>query len=198
MGILRRASGLLVSDYGYGSTDATEVEFLRRRAVRLGCSIPFTVDSRFGLRNYARVTAAAPNEPEVEEAFGQRINNNLELLHRLGRRILQRQSLQSLLITRGRDGMVLFEARRKPQHIPIFGSDQAVDVTGAGDTVIAAFDANLDGLLNLPSRRSRVEGASWLELMSPHSMPVALTMFWRCESTDTRSNSFQVPAWSSK
>ena len=139
VGILRRASGLLVSDYGYGSTDATEVEFLRRRAVRLGCSIPFTVDSRFGLRNYARVTAAAPNEPEVEEAFGQRINNNLELLHRLGRRILQRQSLQSLLITRGRDGMVLFEARRKPQHIPIFGSDQAVDVTGAGDTVIAAF-----------------------------------------------------------
>jgi bifunctional ADP-heptose synthase (sugar kinase/adenylyltransferase) len=35
--------------------------------------------------------------------------------------------------------MALFEPRRPPRHIPIFGSDQAVDVTGAGDAVIAAF-----------------------------------------------------------
>jgi bifunctional ADP-heptose synthase (sugar kinase/adenylyltransferase) len=61
------------------------------------------------------------------------------MLHRLGRKLLRRQALQALLVTRGRDGMALFEPRRKPQHIPIFGSDQAVDVTGAGDTLIAAF-----------------------------------------------------------
>jgi bifunctional ADP-heptose synthase (sugar kinase/adenylyltransferase) len=35
--------------------------------------------------------------------------------------------------------MTLFEPRRPPHHIPVFGSDQALDVTGAGDTVIAAF-----------------------------------------------------------
>ncbi len=136
---LRDSAALLVSDYGYGSTDNRELEFLRRRASRLGRSLPLTVDSRYGLRSYTHATAATPNEPEVEEAFGQRIGNNLEILYRLGRRILRRQSLQGLLVTRGRDGMVLFEPRRRPQHIPIFGSDQAVDVTGAGDTVIAAF-----------------------------------------------------------
>ena len=52
---------------------------------------------------------------------------------------MRRQGLQALLVTRGRDGMVLFEPRREPRHLPIFGSDQAVDVTGAGDTVIAAY-----------------------------------------------------------
>jgi rfaE bifunctional protein kinase chain/domain len=98
-----------------------------------------TVDSRFDLLRYSHVTAATPNEPEIEEAFGQKIGNNQELLHRLGRKLLRRQSLQALLVTRGQDGMVLFEPRRQPRYLPIFGSDQAVDVTGAGDTVIAVF-----------------------------------------------------------
>jgi len=51
--------------------------------------------------------------------------------------------LDSLLITRGRDGMVAFDRKHKPVDIPIFGSDQVADVTGAGDTVIAAFTAAL-------------------------------------------------------
>ena len=51
--------------------------------------------------------------------------------------------LQSLVITRGRDGMVAFTRRHKPADIPIFGSDQVADVTGAGDTVIATFTAAL-------------------------------------------------------
>ncbi|MBZ5565675.1 MAG: sugar kinase [Acidobacteriia bacterium] len=134
---LRDSSAVLVSDYGYGTTDAREVEWLRRRKGRRPG--PIMVDSRYALLDYQHVTAAAPNEPEVEAAFGQSIGNNLERLHLLGRKLLRRQELEALLVTRGRDGMVLFELRRAPVHLPIFGSDQAVDVTGAGDTVIAAF-----------------------------------------------------------
>jgi rfaE bifunctional protein kinase chain/domain len=134
---LRRAHAVLVSDYGYGTTSAAEVESLRSRS---RCQrMPFIVDSRYDLARYAQVTALTPNEPEVEAAFGKSIGNNVDLLFELGRAILHRQSLQALLITRGRDGMVLFEAGRKPHVIPVFGSDQAVDVTGAGDTVVAAF-----------------------------------------------------------
>jgi D-glycero-beta-D-manno-heptose-7-phosphate kinase len=49
-------------------------------------------------------------------------------------------ALQSLLVTRGKDGMALFEqGRKRATHIPVHGSDQAVDVTGAGDTVLAAY-----------------------------------------------------------
>jgi len=135
--LLPRAAALLISDYGYGSTDAKEVASLRRRAGRR--PLPIAVDSRFDLLSYSDVTAATPNEPEVEEAFNTKIGANQKLLHKLGRKLLRRMALQALLVTRGRDGMVLFEPRRAPRHIPIFGSDQAVDVTGAGDTVIAAF-----------------------------------------------------------
>jgi len=134
--LLGSATGLLVADYGYGTTNAKEVDSLRRRARR---PVLITIDSRYDLLDYKNLTAATPNEPELEAAFGHSIGNNLERLHTLGRKFLRRQGLQALLITRGRDGMALFEPRRPPCHLPIFGSDQAVDVTGAGDTVIAAF-----------------------------------------------------------
>jgi bifunctional ADP-heptose synthase (sugar kinase/adenylyltransferase) len=60
-----------------------------------------------------------------------------------GKQLMKRMGLDSLVITRGRDGMVAFEKNNKPLSIPIFGSDQVVDVTGAGDTVIATFTAAL-------------------------------------------------------
>ena len=60
-----------------------------------------------------------------------------------GEQVMARMKLQSLVITRGRDGMVAFDHKHKPVDIPIFGSDQVADVTGAGDTVIAAFTAAL-------------------------------------------------------
>jgi D-glycero-beta-D-manno-heptose-7-phosphate kinase len=135
--LLPKAAALLVSDYGYGAADPQAVAFLRRSAGRM--PLPITLDSRYHLLSYSRATAATPNEPEIEEAFGKKIGNNLDLLYGLGRRALRRLSLEALLVTRGRDGMVLFEPRQRPRHIPVFGSDQVADVTGAGDTVIAAF-----------------------------------------------------------
>jgi rfaE bifunctional protein kinase chain/domain len=135
--LLSTSTGVLVSDYGYGTTNAREVDFLRRR---IGPKpLPITIDSRYDLVSYKHLTAATPNEPEVEAVFGMSIGNDLDRLHSLGRKFLRRQALQALLVTRGRDGMVLFEPRRAPRHLPIFGSEEAVDVTGAGDTVIAAF-----------------------------------------------------------
>lgn len=134
---LKKASGLLVADYGYGSTCSTDVASLQQRF--LSKSFPVVVDSRYGLESYKQVTAATPNEPEVEAVFDRKIGNDDRLLFELGSTFLQRQQFKALLITRGRDGMALFEPKKKPQLIPVFGSDQAVDVTGAGDTVVAAF-----------------------------------------------------------
>jgi D-glycero-beta-D-manno-heptose-7-phosphate kinase len=135
--LLSSSSGLLVADYGYSTTSAREVETIRRGLRRN--RIPITIDSRYDLPTYRNLTAATPNEPEVEAVFGETIGHDVEKLHTLGRKFLRRQNLQALLVTRGRDGMALFEPRRPPRHLAIFGSDQAVDVTGAGDTVIAAF-----------------------------------------------------------
>jgi D-glycero-beta-D-manno-heptose-7-phosphate kinase len=135
------SDALLVSDYGYGAATPAIVSTLQQKGkVR---SIPIVLDSRYRMLQYAGVTAATPNEPEVEEALGVRIGQDWNKLVAAGEQLIARMKLQSLVITRGRDGMVAFNTKHKPVDIPIVGSDQVVDVTGAGDTVIAAFSAAL-------------------------------------------------------
>jgi D-glycero-beta-D-manno-heptose-7-phosphate kinase len=140
---LRASDALLVSDYGYGSATPPLVNALRQPGRRRALAIPLILDSRYRLLEYSGATAATPNEPEVESALNVRIGKDWEKLMSAGRDILDRMKLQSLLITRGRDGMVAFDQEHAPVDIPIFGSDQVADVTGAGDTVIAAFSAAL-------------------------------------------------------
>ncbi len=141
--LLDGASALLVSDYGYGATSAREVDRLRR-AYPIGPGrAPVTLDSRHHLRQYTGVTAATPNEQEIEHAFGTAIMDRVDTLHALASRILARQSFEALLVTRGAAGMILYESGRPPQMLHVFGPAEAVDVTGAGDTVIAVFTAAL-------------------------------------------------------
>lgn len=135
------SDALLVSDYGYGA--ATPELVSRIRNTGAFDERPVTLDSRYRLLQYHNVTAATPNEPEVEEALRVRIGRDDARLDEAGREILARMNLQSLVITRGRDGMVCFEKDRPPLRIPIHGSSEAADVTGAGDTVIATFTAAL-------------------------------------------------------
>jgi D-glycero-beta-D-manno-heptose-7-phosphate kinase len=135
------SDALLVSDYGYGAATPAIVNALREKG-KLG-STPIVLDSRYRLLQYSGATAATPNEPEVEEALGVRIGHDWDRAVSAGQEVVARMKLQSLLITRGRDGMIAFDPKHKPVDIPIVGSDQVADVTGAGDTVIAAFSAAL-------------------------------------------------------
>jgi len=137
----RAADALLISDYGYGAATPEILNAIRSRGAL--DSMPITLDSRYRMLQYTGITAATPNEPEVEEALSLKIGaDNAELMN-AGKTLLQRMKLESLVITRGRDGMVAFSRDKKPAEIPIFGSDQVTDVTGAGDTVIAVFTAAL-------------------------------------------------------
>jgi rfaE bifunctional protein kinase chain/domain len=136
-----RSKALLVSDYGYGA--ATPQLLTQIKAKGWPNDKPITLDSRYRLLEYSGVTAATPNEPEVEEALQVKIGHDNRQLLSAGEQLMTRMGLRSLVITRGRDGMVAFERDSKPLTIPIFGSDQVVDVTGAGDTVIATFTAAL-------------------------------------------------------
>ena len=135
------SDALLVSDYGYGAATPAIVSALRDKG-KLG-AVPIILDSRYRMLQYSGITAATPNEPEVEEALGIHIGNDWQGVVAAGKQLMQRMKMQSLVITRGRDGMVAFDRQHKPVDIPISGSDQAADVTGAGDTVIAALTAAL-------------------------------------------------------
>jgi len=133
------SDALLISDYGYGAASPAILNAIRERGRLDG--VPVILDSRYRMLEYSGAIAATPNEPEVEAALGVRIGNDWSRLCSAGEQVISRMKLQSLVITRGRDGMAAFAGKHKPVDIPIFGSDQVADVTGAGDTVIATFAA---------------------------------------------------------
>jgi D-glycero-beta-D-manno-heptose-7-phosphate kinase len=133
-----RCDALLVSDYGSGLVTPALVREAQQGLRRsLGKQPPVLVDSRYALLEYRNMTTCTPNESEVEQLLGIRIGENTRVLEKAGRTLLDRTRARAVLITRGSRGMALFERGRPTAHIPIFGSDQIADVTGAGDTVIA-------------------------------------------------------------
>jgi rfaE bifunctional protein kinase chain/domain len=134
------AAAVLVSDYGFGAVTPALV-----RGLRLDRKKPVTLDSRYALLDYrgAGITAATPNEPELEALYHVRIGDDRGALERLGRRALRHLDLRALVVTRGKDGMSVFEPGHRVENISVYGAPEAVDVTGAGDTVIAAFTLSL-------------------------------------------------------
>ena len=137
----RASDALLVSDYGYGAATPALLNAVREK--RGIDKVPVTLDSRHRMLQFSGVTAATPNEAEVEEILGIRVGNDWSRLVAAGEQIVGEMKLESLLITRGKDGMVAFPRRHRAIDLPIFGSDEVADVTGAGDTVIATFTAAL-------------------------------------------------------
>ena len=150
--VARNADAVILSDYGFGAATPALARKLKAKRV--------TLDSRYRLLEYAGagITAATPNEPELEAAYHEQVGTNVERLENLGDRLMRDLGLQALAVTRGKDGIVVFERgaqndgkKAGVSYIPIYGSDTPVDVTGAGDTVIAVFTLAL------------AAGASYLE-----------------------------------
>jgi rfaE bifunctional protein kinase chain/domain len=130
---LRSGEGILIADYGYG-TAAPEVA--GRPAMR-GASV-VTVDSRTRVGSFRQVTASTPNQEELERALGLAPLRSLASLEDAGRTLLRRTGNEAVVVTRGPKGMSLFRRRMPVLHIPAYGNEEVADVTGAGDTVIAA------------------------------------------------------------
>lgn len=182
-GYVRASDALLLSDYGYGA--ATPEIFDRIRARASLNSIPVTVDSRYRTLAYSGVTAATPNEPEIEEALRIKIGEDTESLLEAGKMILQKMKLQSLLITRGKDGMVVFSRGQKPLFIPIHGSDEVADVTGAGDTVIATYTAALAAGADAESAARLANYAGGIVVMKRGTATVSRTELLRAVTSGT-------------
>jgi len=129
---ITNADALIISDYNYGVVDAQTISVTRKT------DIPVLVDSRFRLADFTGFTAATPNEEEVENLLGVQISS-IEQLETAASELKQQLGYRALLVTRGGQGMMLLEDDATPLHIRAVGAQQPVDVTGAGDTVIATF-----------------------------------------------------------
>ncbi len=139
--LLEDCDAVLLSDYGSGLVTPMLAQRVRaavsRRTRRR--PIPVLLDSRYRLLEYRGLTTCTPNETEVEQMLGINIDDDPGALEDAGRLLLRRTGMNAVLITRGSRGMALFEPKRTTVHVPIHGSDEVADVTGAGDTVIATF-----------------------------------------------------------
>jgi rfaE bifunctional protein kinase chain/domain len=134
--VLRGCDALVISDYGLGNVHLDLIREVRRVAHRL----PVLVDSRANLKAFRGVTLIKPNAPELAALAGRPLPD-LAAIRRAGKGILKANAIQGLLVTRGRDGLALLSRNGRGCVLPVFGAAEAVDVTGAGDTVLACFAA---------------------------------------------------------
>jgi len=124
---------ILVSDYGAGVLGPEAIAAVCACARR----IPVVVDSRHQLHAFRGATVAKPNEPELASATGQSIGTAAEV-ERAAQALRRALACQVVLVTRGREGMLLLD-KDGAERIAPHGPREAVDVTGAGDSVGAVF-----------------------------------------------------------
>jgi len=136
LSVVPRIKAVIISDYGKGVITRSLLEKVIK--VCLEKNIFVAVDPKeTHFLNYTKVSLITPNHHEAGFAYGRRIHNEKDLLE-VGRGLLEKLQAKAILITRGPQGMSLFQRDAEPTHIPTFAR-QVYDVTGAGDTVIATF-----------------------------------------------------------
>jgi D-glycero-beta-D-manno-heptose-7-phosphate kinase len=130
MEVIPRVDAIVLSDYEYGLMDR-EIMSLASACAREKIVVG---DSRYNLKEFKGITLITPNESEAYALAGLDDHRGVE---EVGERIMAAMEVAALLITRGNKGMSLFLRDGSMHHIPISGSDEIADVTGAGDTVAA-------------------------------------------------------------
>ncbi len=133
----KSSDALLISDYNYFTVKEDLFRKILPGIKRV--KKPVSLDSRFRPTDFKGVTVLTPNEPEVEHALHIELYDEDQRVRKAGRQLLNRAEAEAILITRGSKGMVLFERGKPAFEIPIYGSTNIVDVTGAGDTVVSVF-----------------------------------------------------------
>jgi rfaE bifunctional protein kinase chain/domain len=133
---------VVCSDYGDGT--------LTQPVIAAALAHPLSiVDAQTKLDRYKGATVFTPNLPEAEQSVGYSLVSpsgdvaDLSQLQQGGRDLLQVTQAKQMLITRGEEGMSLFDRDGTQHHIPAFNRTDVFDVTGAGDTVVAGFTLGL-------------------------------------------------------
>jgi len=128
---------LIISDYGCGVVNDRVIGEMN--ALAQSKKVVITVDSRFNAFAFEHVHALTPNESEFRWAANLPVPPDTQAILRLGKDKLKELDLEALLLTRGSEGLILFEKDGEPLELPVYGSRSIIDVTGAGDTVISVF-----------------------------------------------------------
>ena len=160
------ADAIIVSDYNFGVANAELFRIAVEKAAER--TIPLLADSRYRLTEFAGATAATPNQEEVEQIIGGEIS--LEKCEALRSRL----NVHSLLVTRGNKGMLLIEQGCEPLSLAAVGPTEPVDVTGAGDTVIAVYALGLASGLTCADAAAAANHAGGIVVMKKGTASVSM------------------------
>ncbi len=168
--ILPSVQALVISDYSLGNLN----ERTRHGAIRLAreYSIPVVVDSRDNSPCYPGAFTITPNISEVESALGIHIGSDLEKVKKYCSPLLDKWSVDNLLVTMGKLGLALFE-KHGFTHIPPWGEEAAVDVSGAGDTVVSTYTCSLAAGAGIHEAASLANKAGGIVVMKKGTATVA-------------------------
>jgi D-glycero-beta-D-manno-heptose-7-phosphate kinase len=156
------SDAIIISDYNYGVATEEVVAALREATQKK--SVPVFVDSRFRLSQFSEFTSATPNEDEVEHLLGYVPANSGQLVDAADQ-LRERLGYRALLVTRGSHGMMLLEEGVAVLNLSAVSSNEAVDVTGAGDTVIATYSLALASDASFPDAARLANHAGGLVVM---------------------------------
>ncbi len=159
---MQEAEALIISDYNYGVADVEMATFARDATVAR--KRPVLADSRFRLAEFVGFTSATPNQDEVEQLLGREFTDFAEL-ETACEELRARLGYRALLVTRGSNGMMLLEDGVAPVHLDAVGAREPVDVTGAGDTVMAAYTLALASDSSFPDAARLANYAGGLVVM---------------------------------
>ena len=156
------SDAVIISDYNYGVVNAETASAIRTVSSRK--TVPVFVDSRFRLTSFPGFTSATPNEDEVEHLLDT-VPADASELASAAEQLRDQLDFRALLVTRGSHGMMLLEQGVAPLHIEAVGPTEAVDVTGAGDTVIATYALALASDASFPDAARLANYAGGLVVM---------------------------------
>ena len=173
------ADAIVMSDYSYGVANEEIARLCTQISGEL--EIPLLIDSRSRLRDFSGATAATPNQEEIEQILGRDFGESdcEELRIELG--------LDALLVTLGSEGMLLLEKNSSPRKIDVIGSKAPVDVTGAGDTVIATYALGLASGLSFFESASLANHAGGNVVMKKGTASISLEEL--CQSLEKNPSS---------
>lgn len=158
-----QVDALLVSDYHYFTVTPKLFQLMLPKFK--ASNIPVSLDSRFRLLEFKGATVSTPNEPEVEQALNLEMHDDPKFIDNTGDTLLKQSESEAVLLTRGAKGMVLFTQDQPSYTIPVHGTTDIVDVTGAGDTVISVFTLALAAGATFPEAAELANYAGGIVVM---------------------------------
>jgi rfaE bifunctional protein kinase chain/domain len=170
LAVIRDCDLLIISDY-LGKTVTPGIFKTFKKAFPNKIS---ALDSRNQLLDFSGVNLATPNEPEIKNIFPQRKFSAVADFIKAGSELLDKLAADGIVLKRGQKGMLVFPRGQKANILDIYGTAQIVDVTGAGDTVLAVLGLGLAAGASLLDAARLANIAGGIVVMHEGAYPVGL------------------------